>query len=44
MRVNIVDLIAFEFAVVMCYRHCRRCHLHLVMHLNCEHELVLCSE
>ena len=38
-----VYLIAFELAVVAYYRRCR-CHLHLVVHLNCEHELVLCSE
>ena len=42
--VLIVYLIVFEFAVVTSYRHRRRCHLHLVMHLNCEHELALCSE
>ena len=43
--VLIVYLIAFEFAVVVtCYHHRHRCHLHLVMHLNCEHKLALCSE
>ena len=41
--VVIVYLIAFELAVVACYRR-RRCPLHLVVHLNCEHELALCSE
>ena len=42
--VVIVYLIAFELAVVACYRRRPRCHLHLVVHLNCEHEFALCSE
>ena len=37
-------LIACGFAVaVSCHRRCC-CHLHLIVHLNCEHELALCSQ
>ena len=43
-------LIACELAVAASCRRRRRrrrrrrCHLHLIVHLNCEHELALCSQ
>ena len=41
-------LIACELAVAASCRRRRRrrrrCHLHLIVHLNCEHELALCPQ